>query len=90
MTTVSLISEEQLPNIHPGEIIREDFLTDLEMTPADLAKALGLPPSYVEKILNGVTPINENIAGRLSRVLGCSQQYWLNLQAAYNREESAK
>jgi addiction module HigA family antidote len=70
--------------IHPGEILREDFLKPLEMSPNALSKALHVPPARVNDIVlerRGVTP---DTALRLARFFGGDAQSWLNLQQAYD------
>lgn len=89
MTTDSLL-EERLPNVSPGEVIREDYLKETGMTEAELAKALSVPLSYLTKILDGHAPINENIAGRLSRALGCSSSFWMHMQRQYDEEKQRR
>lgn len=70
--------------IHPGEILREDFLEPLGMTAHALSKALHVPPARVNDIVlerRGVTP---DTALRLARYFGGDAQSWLNLQQAYD------
>jgi antitoxin HigA-1 len=78
---------DRLPNIHPGEVLREDYLKPLGMTPHALAKGLGISPTAVGEILNGRRAITPATALRLARFFGASAQFWLNLQAAYDLEE---
>lgn len=70
--------------IHPGEVLREDFLSPLGMTPHALSKALHVPPARINDIVlerRGVTP---DTALRLARYFGGDAQSWLNLQQAYD------
>ena len=70
--------------IHPGEILREDFLKPMKITPHRLAKALRVSPPTVNDIVlkrRGITP---EMATRLARVFGTFEQFWLNLQGAYD------
>ncbi|MGS0742401.1 HigA family addiction module antitoxin [Glaciimonas sp. GG7] len=70
--------------IHPGEILREDFLKPLAMSPNALSKALYVPPTRVNDIIlerRGVTP---DTALRLARFFGGDAQSWLNLQQTYD------
>ena len=70
--------------IHPGEILREDYLKPLGMSANALSKALGLTPARVNDIVlerRGVTP---DTALRLARYFGGDAQSWLNLQVAYD------
>ena len=90
MSTLLLDSEddvrEQIAPVHPGEIIREEFLEPLEKTPYWLAKGLGVSQTRVQDILNGKRGITADTARRLSRFLGCEPQFWMNLQVQYELE----
>ncbi len=79
---------DKLPNIHPGEILLEEVLRPLKMTPYRLAKELGVPQTRVAAILAGRRAITPDTALRLAALLGTSPQFWLNLQAAYDLEEA--
>ena len=72
-----------LPAIHPGEFLRET-LDELGLTQAAFASALGISPMRVSYLLKGDRPVTAELALRLSRALGQSPQYWLNLQTAYD------
>ena len=78
---------ERLPNVHPGEVLREDYLKPLGKSKYWLAKGLGLSPTAVGEILAGKRSITPATALRLSRFFGASAQFWLNLQARYDLEE---
>lgn len=77
----------RLPNIHPGEILREEFLEPLGMTAYQLAKGIGVDQTRVSEILHGKRAITPDTALRLARFLGTSEQMWLSLQARYDLEE---
>ena len=70
--------------IHPGEILREDFLVPLQMTPHALAMALRVPASRINDIVLGRRAVTADTAARLARYFGGSAEFWLNLQAAYD------
>lgn len=72
-----------LPAIHPGEFLRET-LTDLGLTQAALADAIGVSPMRVSHLLKGDRPVTAELALRLGRALGQTPQYWLNLQTTYD------
>jgi addiction module HigA family antidote len=78
---------ERLKNIHPGEVLLEDFLKPLGLTPYKLAKDIGVQQSRVSQILRGERSITLDTAIRLARYLGTSPRIWLNLQLAYDLEE---
>lgn len=72
------------PPIHPGEILREEFLTPLDLSPGALAKRIGVPRTRIERIAKQQTPISPDTALRLARALGTSAQFWLNMQASFD------
>ena len=78
---------ERLPNIHPGEVLEEEFLKPLHIPVSQLAKAIRLPRARVEGILHEKRRITPNIALRLAKVFGTSAQFWLGLQMDYDLEE---
>ena len=70
--------------IHPGEMIKEDFLSDYGLTQYALAKALKIPHSRVTDIVKGRRGITADTALRLARYFQNSAEFWLNLQAEYD------
>lgn len=72
--------------IHPGEILAEDVLADLDISAAQLAAELGVPANRITEILRGRRGITADTALRLARWLGTSPVFWLNLQQAYDLE----
>ncbi|OEZ56897.1 HigA family addiction module antitoxin [Duganella sp. HH105] len=76
--------------IHPGEILREEFLAPLGMTPHALSKALHVTPSRVNDIFNEKRGVTADTALRLARYFGGDPQSWLNLQQAYDLKVAAK
>jgi addiction module HigA family antidote len=80
--------DEKIGNIHPGEVILEDWLRPLEMSAYRLAQGSGMTRTAVSQILAGKRAITAETALRLSRFLGCTPQFWLGLQAAYDLEEA--
>ena len=79
---------ERLPNIHPGEILREDFLVPLGITAYRLAKDIHVPATRIADILNERRGTSAGTALRLSRYFGNSPQFWLNLQAHHDLREA--
>src|ERR1700733_7505200 len=73
-----------LPPIHPGETIREEVLTPLEMSVNQLAKALKVDTARLNEIVRGRRGITADTALRLSRYLGTSAEFWIGLQADYD------
>ena len=76
-----------LPNIHPGEILRLDFLEPLGITPYRLAKDIGVQQTRISGILRGERSITPDTALRLGRYFNTSAELWLNLQMRYDMEE---
>lgn len=72
------------PPIHPGEILREEFLVPMGLTPYALAKALGVPRTRIERVVREEQPITSDTALRLARYFGTSVELWLNLQMDYD------
>ncbi|KVD24657.1 hypothetical protein WI80_24415 [Burkholderia ubonensis] len=70
--------------IHPGEILREEFLTPLEMSVNALALALNVPATRLHEIVKERRGITADTAYRLARYFDTSPEFWLNLQATYD------
>jgi addiction module HigA family antidote len=70
--------------IHPGEILLEEFLAPLEISQYRLAATIGVPARRINEIVHGKRSISPDTALRLSRALGTSDRFWLNLQNRYD------
>jgi antitoxin HigA-1 len=70
--------------VHPGEILREDFLAPLDMSASALAKALNVPAARINEIVRERRSVSADTAMRLARYFGGDARSWLNLQAAYD------
>ena len=79
-------TQQTLDQIHPGEILREDFLVPMGLTAYRLAKSIDVPQTRISEILKGERSISADTALRLSRFFGTSAQLWLNLQNHYDLE----
>lgn len=77
---------DTLPNIHPGEVLREEFLIPLGISQYRLAKAIGVSPMRISEICAGKRSITADTALRLARALGTTPGFWLALQASYDTE----
>jgi len=77
---------EKLPNIHPGEILAEEFLTPLNISAYRLAKETHIPQTRISEIIKGNRRITADTALRLSRYFGNSAKFWLGLQDDYDIE----
>ena len=77
-----------LPNIHPGEILLEEFLLPMNISQNALARATGVPPRRINEIVLGKRGVTADTALRLAKAFGTSEGFWLGLQADYDLEES--
>lgn len=73
-----------LPPMHPGEVLREEYLKPLNLSSGKLAKVCGIPRTRIERIANERFGITADTALRLAKALGTSAQFWLNLQNDYD------
>lgn len=78
---------EKLNNIHPGEILLEEFLTPLKISAYKLSKDINIPQTRVSEILKGRRRITADTALRLSNYFGNSAKFWLGLQDDFDLEE---
>ena len=78
---------KKIRNIHPGEILKEEFLEPLEISAYRLSKETFIPQTRVSEILKGRRRITADTALRLSRFFGTSAKFWLGLQDDYDLEE---
>ena len=81
---------KKLPNIHPGEILLEEFLKPLNITAYRLSKDIGIPQTRTSEIIKGNRSITADTALRLSCYFGNSAKFWLGLQNDYDLEEGKK
>ena len=79
----------RLPNIHPGEVLLEEFLKPMEISQNGLARAIRVPPRRVNEIVLGKRAVTADTALRLARFFGTSEKFWMGLQADYDLEEAA-
>lgn len=77
---------KSLPNIHPGEVLLEEFLVPMGISQNALARAAGVPPRRINEIVLGKRGISADTAVRLAAVLGTSERFWLGLQADHDLE----
>ncbi|MBL0314713.1 MAG: HigA family addiction module antidote protein [Flavobacteriales bacterium] len=78
---------KRLSNIHPGEVLLEEFLLPLDISAYRLAKDLGIPQTRISQILLGKRRITADTAVRLSKYFGNTAKFWLGLQDDYDIEE---
>jgi antitoxin HigA-1 len=82
------MNTDRLPNIHPGEILRLEFLEPLDITPYRLSKDINVAQTRISEILAEKRSITADTALRLSRYFGNSAQFWLNLQTQYDLRQA--
>lgn len=80
----------QLPNIHPGRVLSEEFLKPLRLSQNRLARELGVTPRRVNEIVLRKRAISPDTALRLARFFGNSERFWLGLQTDYDLEEARR
>ena len=81
---------ERLENVHPGEILNEEFLIPMNITAYRLSKDTEIPQTRISQILKGKRSITADTALRLSLYFGISPKFWLGLQDDYDIEEESK
>ena len=79
-------TSKRLPSIHPGEILREEFMAPLAVSMNALALALRVPVTRVAEIVHERRAITPDTALRLARYFNTTPRFWMNLQAAYDLE----
>ncbi|GEM_PF-81998 len=77
---------ETNPPVHPGEVLRTEFLEPLNLSAYQIARAISVPQTRLSQILQGRRSITADTGLRLSRVLGLSDMFWINMQARYDAE----
>lgn len=78
-----------LPPIHPGEVLREEFLHPLGLSAGAVAKAVGVPRSRIERLATEQVELSPDTALRLARFFGTSAEFWMNLQYRWALETAA-
>jgi antitoxin HigA-1 len=77
----------KLKNIHPGEVLQEEFLVPMNISAYRLSKDIGIPQTRISEIIKGNRRISADTAIRLSNYFGNSAKFWLGLQIDYDIEE---
>ena len=80
------MSVREIPPIHPGEILLEEYLKPMNITQYRLAKDIRVDPRRINEIIHGQRSITADTALRLARYFGTSERFWLNLQSRYDLE----
>lgn len=79
-----MMPPHKLAPVHPGEVLREEFLDPMGLSQYRLATDIGVPPGRINQIVCGKRAVTAHTALRLSRDFGTSARFWLNLQTAYD------
>ncbi len=79
-----------LPNVHPGEILLEEFLGPMRISQNRIGRDIGVPPRRINEIVLGKRSITPDTALRLARYFGTSEEFWLGLQMDYDLEEARR
>ena len=82
--------KRDIPPVHPGEILRTEFLDELGMSVAALARAINVPRVRLNDLVRGRRGITADTAMRLGRYFGMSPVFWMNLQSHYELESAAE
>lgn len=77
---------KKIQPIHPGEVLKEEFLKPLNITEYRLSKDIAVPPRRINEITHGTRAVTADTALRLGKYFGTSPQFWLNLQSRYELE----
>ncbi len=77
---------DRLPPLHPGEVLREEFMKPMALTAYRLGKACGVPRTRIERIVREEVGVTADTALRLGRYFGTSASFWLGLQDDYDIE----
>jgi addiction module HigA family antidote len=80
------MTTKKLPPVHPGEVLKEEFLTPLDLSQNKLAMSIRVPAPRISEIVRGRRSVTADTALRLGRFFGTTPQFWMNLQARYDLE----
>jgi addiction module HigA family antidote len=81
---------KRLRNIHPGEVLLEEFLKPMDLSQNALAREIDVPPRRINEIVLGKRGITADTAIRLAKHFGNSEHFWMSLQADFDLEEARK
>lgn len=78
--------EEKMAPVHPGEILKEDFMVPMGISQYLLAKSIGVDPRRINALIHGKRAVTADTALRLGRYFGIEPEFWMNLQTHYDLE----
>lgn len=84
------MGKKKLKNVHPGEVLEEEFLKPLDISRYRLAKDIDVPQTRIAEICKGRRGITADTALRLARYFGTTPKFWMGLQEDYDLEEEAR
>lgn len=87
MSELKITINERLPNIHPGEVLKEEFLGPMNISAYRLAKETNIPQTRISEIIHEKRSVTADTAIRFSKFFGTTPEFWLNLQNSYDLEE---
>jgi addiction module HigA family antidote len=90
ITTSEVSDMKKLRNIHPGEVLKEEFLDPFGISQNRLAREVSVPPRRINEIVLGKRGVSADTAVRLARYFGTSESFWMGLQADYDVEEAKR
>ena len=79
---------KRLPPVHPGEVLREDFLSPMGLSAYAVARACGVPRTRIERLAREETPVTADTALRLARYFGTTAEFWMGMQAQHDLEHA--
>jgi antitoxin HigA-1 len=82
------MADDPLAPVHPGEILREEFLQPLGMSAYALAHACHVPRTRIERLIREETPVTPDTALRLARYFGTTPEFWLGIQTRFDLEKA--
>ena len=81
-----LLMRKKLSAVHPGEVLREEFLVPTKLSPYAVARVIGVPRTRIELLVNGQTALTADTALRLAKAFRAAPAFWMGLQAQYDIE----
>jgi addiction module HigA family antidote len=83
-----LLMSKKLSAVHPGEVLREEFLVPMKLSPYAVARVVGVPRTRIERLVNGQTALTADTALRLAKAFRTTPAFWMGLQAQYDIERA--
>ena len=77
----------KLKNVHPGEILKSDFLDEMKISSYALAKAIGVDQTRISQLIKGTRNLSADTAIRLGKFFNVSPEFWLNIQSRFDLEQ---